>query len=166
MKAGKIITTHGLRGEVKVYPLTDSPDDFKRLKEVVVKKGDKTSRHRLERAARFKNVMVVKLSDIDDVDTARTYVDSLVLAERDQLKELRKDQYYEADLIGMKVSDERYGELGVLSEVLHTGANDVYSVRLEDGKELLLPAIHSCILDVDVDNKSMRVHVLDGLMEL
>ncbi len=166
MKAGKIITTHGLRGEVKVYPLTDSPDDFKRLKEVVVKKGDKTSCHRLEKAARFKNVMIVKLSDIDDVDTARTYVDSLLLAERDQLKELRKDQYYEADLIGMKVSDERYGELGVLSEVLHTGANDVYSVRLEDGKELLLPAIHSCILDVDVENKSMRVHVLDGLMEL
>ncbi len=166
LTAGKIITTHGLKGEVKVYPSTDSPEDFKKLKEVIVKKGDRTSRHMLERTARFKNVMIVKLSGIDDVDTAKTFVDALILADRSQFKELHKDQYYEADLIGMSVSDERYGELGILKEVLHTGANDVYSVRLKDGRELLLPAIHSCILEVDPESKSMKVHVLDGLMEL
>ena len=166
LTAGKIITTHGLKGEVKVYPSTDSPEDFKKLKEVIVKKGDRTGVHKHERAARFKNVLIVKLSGINDVDTARTLVDAVILAGRDQFKELHKDQYYEADLIGMSVSDERYGELGVLTDVLHTGANDVYSIRLKDGRELLLPAIHSCILEVDVEGRSMKVHVLDGLMEL
>ena len=166
LTAGKIITTHGLRGEVKVYPATDSPEDFKRLKEVIVKKGARQSRHKLEKAVRFKNVLIVKLSDIDDVETAKTLVEGLILADREQFKELEENRYYEADLIGMKVSDERYGELGVLSEVLHTGANDVYSVRREGKKDLLLPAIRSCILDVDVENKAMKVHVLDGLMEL
>ena len=114
----------------------------------------------------FKNVLIVKLSDIDDVETAKTLVEGLILADREQFKELEENRYYEADLIGMKVSDERYGELGVLSEILHTGANDVYSVRREGKKDLLLPAIRSCILDVDVENKAMKVHVLDGLMEL
>ena len=146
--------------------MTDSPDDLKRIKEVIVKKGDKTSLHRIEKASRFKNVLVVKLSDINDVETAKLYVDSLILADREQLKKLNDNQYYEADLIGMKVSDERFGELGVIDEVLHTGANDVYSVKLENGRELLLPAIRSCILEVDVENKAMKVHVLDGLMEL
>lgn len=166
LTAGKIITTHGLKGEVKVYPSTDSPNDFKRLKEVVIKKAPKESRHSIERVSRFKNVLIVKFSGIDDVDAAKGYVDGLVLADRSAFQPLKKNQYYEADLIGMEVSDERYGVLGKLDSVLHTGANDVYSVRKTDGGELLIPAIRSCILEVDVENKAMKVQLLDGLMEL
>lgn len=165
LTAGKIISTHGLKGEVKVYPYTDSPEDFKRLKEVVVTKGSARSVHKLERAACFKNVLIVKLSDIEDVERAKTFADSLVLADRKYFKELKENQYYEADLTGMTVSDERRGELGILEDIIHTGANDVYAVRLKDGSDLLLPAIRSCILEVDVENKAMRVRVPDGLME-
>ena len=78
---------------------------------------------------------------------------------------LKKDEYFIADLIGVEVFDEKDEKLGALEDVMQTGANDVYVIRLSDGKELLLPAIKECILSVDVEEKRMQVHVLDGLLD-
>ena len=78
---------------------------------------------------------------------------------------LRKDEYFIADLIGMQVDNEDGQPLGTLRDVLETGANDVYEVALADGGQVLIPAIRECILEVDVEQGRMRVHLLDGLLE-
>ncbi|MCR5627278.1 MAG: ribosome maturation factor RimM [Lachnospiraceae bacterium] len=161
---GNIVSTHGLKGEVKVYPAVDDPDHFFDLKKVLLKiKGEEIDTE-IERVKTFKNMLIVKFSCFKDVDEAYKGRNGEIYALRSDLPELEADQYYEADLLGLKVITEEGEELGVLDEILRTGANDVYSIKLKDRKELLLPAIHECVKEIDLENGIMKVHVLNGLM--
>jgi len=164
-QVGIIASTHGVRGEVKVFPTTDDVKRFKRLKNVLLDTGKEYLEWEIESVKFFKQFAILKFKGIDNINDIERYKGKSLYVTRENAVRLRKDEYFIADLIGIKVFDENGDELGILKDVIETGANDVYSIEMTDGKELLLPAIKECILDVDVENAIMKVHVLDGLMD-
>ena len=113
----------------------------------------------------FKQFAILKFRGIDTIDEAEKYRRKSLYVTRENAVRLQKDEYFIADLIGVKVLDEQEQELGTLEDVIETGANDVYQIRLKDGRQLLLPAIKECVLDVDVEAGRMKIHILDGLLE-
>ena len=167
LSVGQITSTHGLKGEVKVYPTTDDPEvRFKQLKEVILK----TPKEEIPvtvRSVRFsKNLALLKFEGIDGIDAVEKYKGAYICVPRDQAQKLGPDEYYEADLIGMEVVSDEGMKLGILSRVMHTGANDVYEIdpENEDSKSFLIPAIKECIKEVDVDSGLMTIHVMEGLL--
>ncbi len=162
---GIITSTHGVRGEVKVYPTTDDVRRFKRLKEVILDTGREKLVLEVEGVKFFKQMVILKFKGIDTLNDVEKYRQKSLYVTRVNAVRLSKDEYFIADLINLKVFDEENKELGVLEDVMSTGANDVYVIKLLDGRELLLPAIKQCILNVDIKNNSIQVHVLDGLLE-
>ena len=166
LKVGVITTTHGVRGEVKVYPTTDDPRRFRRLKEVVLDTGKEKMNLEIEGVKFFKQFVILKFKGLDNINDIEKYRQKSLYVTRKNAVRLQRDEYFIADLIGLKVQDEDGKELGTVKDVIETGANDVYEVEMADGKSLLLPAIKQCILNVDVENGMMQVHVLEGLLDL
>lgn len=166
LQVGIITSTHGVRGEVKVYPTTDDPRRFRRLKEVVLDTGKEKLNLEIEGVKFFKQYVIVKFKGLDNINNIEKYRQKSLYVTRKNAVRLQKDEYFIADLIGLKVQDEDGKVLGTVKDVIETGANDVYEVEMADGKSLLLPAIKQCILNVDVENGTMQVHVLEGLLDL
>ncbi|MBD5527981.1 MAG: 16S rRNA processing protein RimM [Lachnospiraceae bacterium] len=164
LQVGVVTTTHGVRGEVKVFPTTDDVNRFKKLKEVFLDIGKEKVRLEIEGVKFFKQMVILKFKGIDTLDDAAGYRQAGLYVTRENAVKLQKDEYFIADLIGVSVYDEADQLLGSLEDVMATGANDVYVIRMTDGRELLLPAIRQCILDVDVEQGRMKVHVLEGLI--
>ena len=165
LRVGVITSTHGVRGEVKVFPTTDDAKRFKTLKKVILD-GREPLELSIEQVKFFKNMVILKLKRYDNINDVETWRQRDLLITRDQAVELKEDEYFITDLIGLTVVNEEEAVLGRVKDVLETGANDVYVVELTGGKELLLPAIKDCILNVDLEGGRMKVHVLDGLMDL
>ena len=170
-QVGIITATHGLRGEVKVYPTTDDAKRFKRLKEVILALSEdgqlskgKSLVLEIESVKFFKQFVILKFKGLDRIEDVEKYRKYSLFVTRSNAVRLRKDEYFVADLIGLTVLDEDGTEIGILKDVLETGANDVYVITLKEGKELLLPAIKQCILAVDVEAGCIKVHILDGLL--
>ena len=166
LQVGIITSTHGVRGEVKVYPTTDDPRRFRRLKEVVLDTGKEKMNLEIEGVKFFKQFVILKFKGLDNINDIEKYRQKSLYVTRKNAVRLQRDEYFIADLIGLKVQDEDGKELGTVKDVIETGANDVYEVGMADGKSLLLPAIKQCILNVDVENGTMQVHVLEGLLDL
>ena len=166
LQVGIIASTHGVRGEVKVYPTTDDPRRFRRLKEVVLDTGKEKMNLGIEGVKFFKQFVILKFKGLDNINDIEKYRQKSLYVTRKNAVRLQRDEYFIADLIGLKVQDEDGKELGTVKDVIETGANDVYEVEMADGKSLLLPAIKQCILNVDVENGTMQVHVLEGLLDL
>ena len=166
LQVGIITSTHGVRGEVKVYPTTDDPRRFRRLKEVVLDTGREKLNLEIEGVKFFKQFVILKFKGLDNINDIEKYRQKSLYVTRKNAVRLQKDEYFIADLIGLKVQDEDGTELGPVKDVIETGANDVYEVEMADGRSLLLPAIKQCILNVDVENGMMQVHVLEGLLDL
>ena len=166
LQVGIITSTHGVRGEVKVYPTTDDPRRFRRLKEVVLDTGKEKMNLEIEGVKFFKQFVILKFKGLDNINDIEKYRQKSLYVTRKNAVRLQRDEYFIADLIGLKVQDEDGKELGTVKDVIETGANDVYEVEMADGKSLLLPAIKQCILNVDVVNGMMQVHVLEGLLDL
>ena len=166
LQVGIITSTHGVRGEVKVYPTTDDPRRFRRLKEVVLDTGREKINLEIEGVKFFKQFMILKFKGLDNINDIEKYRQKSLYVTRKNAVRLQRDEYFIADLIGLKVQDEDGTELGTVKDVIETGANDVYEVEMADGRSLLLPAIKQCILNVDVENGMMQVHVLEGLLDL
>ena len=165
LRVGVITSTHGVRGEVKVFPTTDDAKRFKTLKKVILD-GREPLELSIEQVKFFKNMVILKFKGYDNINDVETWRQRDLLITRDQAVELKEDEYFITDLIGLTVVNEEEAVLGRVKDVLETGANDVYVVELTGGKELLLPAIKDCILNVDLEDGRMKVHVLDGLMDL
>lgn len=165
LRVGVITSTHGVRGEVKVFPTTDDAKRFKTLKKVILD-GREPLELSIEQVKFFKNMVILKFKGYDNINDVETWRQRDLLITRDQAVELKEDEYFITDLIGLTVVSEDEAVLGRVKDVLETGANDVYVVELANGKELLLPAIKDCILNVDLEGGRMKVHVLDGLMDL
>lgn len=168
-QVGIITSTHGVRGEVKVFPTTDDAGRFKKLKEVILDTGNGSPDGgqtvlEIENVKFFKQFVILKFKGIDNLNDVEKYRQKSLYVTRKNAVKLRRDEYFIADLEGLKVLDEDEKEIGVLREVLETGANDVYIIDMTDGKELLLPAIKQCVLDVDVEAGFMKVHILEGLL--
>ena len=165
LRVGVITSTHGVRGEVKVFPTTDDAKRFKTLKKVILD-GREPLELSIEQVKFFKNMVILKFKGYDNINDVETWRQRDLLITRDQAVELKEDEYFITDLIGLTVVNEEEAVLGRVKDVLETGANDVYVVELTGGKELLLPAIKDCILNVDLEGGRMKVHVVDGLMDL
>ncbi|MCM1143373.1 MAG: ribosome maturation factor RimM [Blautia sp.] len=163
-QVGVITQTHGIRGEVKVFPTTDDAARFKRLKEVVLDTGKERLSMTIESVKFFKKFVILKFKGYNSINDIEKYKNGKLLVPREKAVKLQKDEYFVADLLGMRVVTEAGEMLGILKNVLETGANDVYVVEMEDKKELLLPAIKECILDIDMEQAVMSVHVMDGLL--
>ncbi len=164
LKVGIMSSTHGVRGEMKIFPTTDDVKRFRKLKEVLLDTGKEYITLEVEGVKFFRQFVIIKFKGYDSINDIEKYKGMSLYVTRENAVPLKKDEYFMADLIGLKVIDDEGKVLGELTDVLQTGANDVYEVKLEDGKDLLLPAIRQCILDVDIDEGIMRVHVLEGLM--
>lgn len=165
LRVGVIANTHGIKGEVKVYPTTDDINRFDNLKEAILDTGKDYINLKIQGVKYFKNMVIVKFKGIDNINDIEKYKGKYLLVTRENAVPLEENEYYIADLIDMEVYDENGDKLGVLYDVMQTGANDVYVIRLDSGKELLLPNIDQCILEVNVEDKKMKVHILEGLME-
>ena len=166
LRVGVISSTHGVRGEVKVYPTTDDPERFLDLDEVILDAGRAQIVLKIQNVKFFKNMVILKFKGYDNINDIEKYKGRDLLIRRDQAVDLDEDEYFITDLVGLKVVPEDGTVLGVLKEVMPTGANDVYIVSRKDGKELLLPAIKECIRNVDLEQGVMNIHLMDGLLDL
>lgn len=161
---GVITTAHGVHGEVKVFPTTDDANRFKKCKELLLDTGKELKPVKPVSVKFFKNLVILKLEGINTMDDALLYKGKTLYVTRENAVKCEKDEYFIADLIGLKVIDEDEKELGTISDVLQTGANDVYEVTMPGDKTFLMPAIKECILEVKVSEGYIKIHLMDGLI--
>ncbi len=165
LRVGVITTTHGLRGEVKVFPTTDDPKRFKKLKEVLLDTGKERRKLQVESVRFQKNLVILKFKEFDSINDVEQYKKCDLYVSRKNAVKLEENENFIVDLIGLHVVLEDGTEFGIMKDVLQTGANDVYIVEMLDGREVLLPAIPECILDVDLDSETMAIHLMKGLLD-
>lgn len=165
LRVGVIASTHGLKGEVKVFPTTDDPERFRDLKQVFLDTGNEYKSLNVAGVKFFKNQVILRFREFNDINEIEQYKGKDLLVTRDQAVPLKENENFITDLIDMEVYTDEDKRLGILTDVLQTGANDVYVVVTDEGKEVLLPAIPSCILEVNVEAARMTVHILEGLLE-
>lgn len=162
LEAGKIVNTHGIRGEVKIMPYCDSPEllcDFDRLF-----MGKSLKEIYIERSRVQKNMIICKIEGVDTPEDAEKLRNKMLYMHRDDL-ELDEDTYFIQDLIGMTVKDADTGEIyGIIDDVFQTGANDVYSIKNSD-KSYLVPAIADVVITTDIDSGIMTIRPLEGLFD-
>ena len=163
-RVGVIANTHGVRGEVKVFPTTQEPERFKKLKDVILDTGKEKIDLEVKSVRFFKNLVIVKFKGIDNINDIERYKRCPLLVERKDAVALEEDEYFIADMIGIQVVTEDDEPFGTLKDVMETGANDVYVIDTEEHGEVLVPAIRECILNVDIENQKMKIHLMDGLI--
>jgi 16S rRNA processing protein RimM len=163
LQVGVITTTHGVRGEVKVFPTTDDAGRFRKLKQVILDDGKEKRELEIASVKFFKNLVILKFKGIENINDVEKYRRATLWVTRENAVPLAENEYYIADLIGLNVISEDGEALGVVSDVLQTGANDVYVVSKEGTEDLLLPAIKECIKQIDIENGTMRVYLMPGL---
>ncbi|MEE0955741.1 MAG: ribosome maturation factor RimM [Eubacterium sp.] len=166
LKIGVLTSPHGIKGEMKVYPTTDSAERFRDLEKVTVMRHGAGTEMKVEGVRFFKNMVILKLSGIPDRNTAEEYRRCDLMIPREDAVKLEENQYFVGDLIGMKVFTENGEEFGLLYDIIETGANDVYVIKTAKYGDVMLPAIKDCILDVDPEQGRMKVHLLPGLVDL
>lgn len=165
MKVGIISSIHGVRGEVKVFPTTDDVKRFKHLKEVLLDTEKELLPLSIESVKFFKQFAILKFKGFDSPEEVQKFRGKALFVTRENAVKLKKDEYFIADLIGMKVRSEDDSVKGELKDVMQTGANDVYVIVLEDGRELLLPAIKECVLNISFEKNEIKIHLLEGLLD-
>ncbi|MFC0214312.1 ribosome maturation factor RimM [Paenibacillus chartarius] len=163
---GKIVNTHGIRGELKIWPQTDFAEErFEKGSELVIETPNGTCVPvSVETSRIHKNMVLVKFKQFDNINECEKYKGSLLKVEEKYLGELNEGEYYYHEIIGCKVVTEEGQELGTITEILTPGANDVWVVKPPKGKEVLLPVIDDVVLEVDVASKLVRVRLLEGLI--
>lgn len=165
LRVGVISSTHGIRGEVKVFPTTDDPMRFLDLKKVILNGKRETLNLEIENVKFFKNMVILKFKGIDNINDIERYKGCDLMVTREDAVPLEENEYFIADLIGLKVVTDKNEDFGILKDVLQTGANDVYIVETPDKKEVLLPYIEECILDINLETGIITAHIMDGLVD-
>ena len=168
LQVGAITTTHGVGGAVKVFPTTDDAKRFKKLKHVFMdigKNQQELKELEITQVKFFKNLVILKFKGFDSINDVEGWRGRPLYVTREQAVPCEEGEYFIADLIGLSVVSKEGEALGTITDVLQTGANDVYVVSQPGRTDLLLPAILDCILEVDMENRSMTVHVLPGLLD-
>ena len=165
LQAGVITSTHGIRGEVKVFPTTDDAQYFRELKKVYLDTGKEQIPLEIEHVKFFKQFAILKFKGIDNINDIEKYKGKSLMIDREDASTLGEDEYYIGDMIGMDVyTDDPAEHFGVLQDVLETGANDVYIIDSDRHGEVLVPAIRQCILRVDTEKNEMHIHLMEGLL--
>ena len=167
LRVGVITSTHGIRGEVKVFPTTDDVNRYKKLKKVILDSGKEHIDLEIQSVKFFKQFVIVKFKGIDNINDIEKYTKCELFVTRDNAVKLAPNENFICDLVGCNVVvDTDNSVLGVIKDVLITGANDVYVVEDDKKNEILLPVTKECVLDVDVDKKEVLVHLLPGLLDI
>ena len=164
MEIGQIVNTYGIKGFLKVVPYTDDITRFEDLKSIYIEIKNSLKTFIIEEVKYSKNLVLLKLKGIDDINTAEIYKNCYIKIDRKDAVKLPEDSYFIVDLIGIKVFTDNNEELGNIVDVYPTGANDIYVVKDELGKQVLLPAIGEVIKSVDIKDKRMIVHLIEGLV--
>ena len=164
-RVGIISSTHGIHGEVKVFPTTEPITRFQQIKEVFLDTGAEKILLKIEGVKFFKQFAILKFKGYNSINDIQKYKGKELWVSRENAVPLEENEYYIADLIGLTVSSDQGEALGELTDVLQTGANDVYIVKMENGKEVLFPAIAECVQSVDLEKGAMVVHVMEGLLD-
>lgn len=164
LQVGVITQTHGVRGEVKVFPTTDDVNRFKKLKQVILDTGKETMPLEIQSVKFFKQFVILKFKGIDNINDIEKYKRCSLYVTREHAVALEEDEYFIADMIGMEVCTEDGNIFGTLKDVIETGANDVYVIENAENGEVLVPAIKECIRSVDIEKGQMMIHLMDGLI--
>ena len=164
-QVGVISSTHGVHGEVKVYPTTDDPRRFLKLKEVLLDTQKGYMSLEVEKVRFFKQMVIIKFRGYDTIESIQMYRNCGLYVPREQAVPLQEDEYYVADLLGMDVYLEDDEHFGKIRDVMQSAANDVYVIASLSHGEVLLPAIADCVKTVSVEENRMTIHLLDGLVE-
>lgn len=165
LRVGVIANTHGVRGEVKVYPTTEDIKRFDYLKEAVIDTGKEKINVNVIGVKYFKNMVILKFEQYDNMDQVIPLKGMDLFVTRENAIPLAEGEHYIVDMIGCKIITDDGNTFGELTDVMQTGANDVYVVKTTDGKEVLLPAIKECVLEKDIENKVIKVHIMKGLLD-
>ncbi len=165
-QVGMIASTHGLQGEVNVFPTTEDPGRFKKLKKVTLhtQRGEELELD-IVSARFFKKFVIVKFKQFNDINEVEKFRGCELTIDRKDAIKLEPGEFYCADLIGLTIVDEEGTELGILTEILQTGANDVYEMTRKDSDEkVYIPAIKDCVKNIDVEERKIVIHVMPGLL--
>ncbi|MBO5597462.1 MAG: 16S rRNA processing protein RimM [Oribacterium sp.] len=168
LRVGTIVTTHGLKGEVKVYPTTDEPERFYDLKKVWLDRSGKMEnmiRLEVENVRFSKNLALVKFKEYDSIDDVMAIRKGELYVDRADAIPLEEGEYFVGDIIGCRVLDENDAELGTVKEFIETGAHDVMLVKTE-GKDLMIPYCDPFIIEKTPEEGYIRVHLIPGLLDL
>jgi 16S rRNA processing protein RimM len=164
LEIGQIVNTFGIKGMVKVKPFTDDVNKrFDNLKKVYIENKKSKKEYEIEEVKYHKNMVLIKFKGIENPEEANLLRESYLLVDRSSQKPLEKETYYIVDMIGLEVYTDEGENLGILEDIFNTGSNDIYVVKNEQGKQILLPAIGEVIQNIDMENKRIIVHLIPGL---
>jgi len=166
LRVGVITSTHGIKGEVKVFPTTDDPQRFKMLKHCEVHLKRENVELEVCSVKFFKQYVILKFKGYDSINDIEQFIKKDLMVTRENAVKCEPGEYFICDLIGLTVITDEGQELGELTEVLETGANNVYEVTAKSGKTILIPVIDQCIISHDMDKRTVTVHLLPGLLDL
>ncbi len=163
IQVGQIVNTRGIKGEIKIYPLTDDPARFYDLETLWINHKDSFLNFEIQAVSIHKNMVFLKLKGIDDINEAEKYKNDYVLIDRKDAIPLEEDQYFIFDLIGCDVRTLEGQYVGKVTDVLQTAANDIYVVKDKD-KEALIPAVAQFVKKVDIEEKCILIDPIEGLI--
>ena len=161
---GQVVNTVGLKGEIKINPFTDNLEQFDKGKKIILEKNKNQTEFEIEQVRFHKLQVILKLKGIDIIEKAEKLRNSYVIVKRKDKEELPEDTYYIVDLIGLNVYLEDNTLLGEITDVFPTGSNDVYVVKTEEGKQILLPAIKDVVKEVNLSENKMIINLIEGLI--
>ena len=161
---GQIVNTFGIKGFVKVKPFTDDLERFEELESIYIVKNKEFKEFNIEQIKYHKNLVLIKFKGIDDINIAEKYKNCYIKIKRENARKLPQNTYFIADLIGIKVYDENGNFLGRVDDIYNNKIHDIYVIKDDLGKQILLPSIKEVIKQVDIDNDKIVVHLIDGLV--
>ncbi len=164
LEIGQIVNTFGIKGMVKVKPFTDDIEQFEKLKKIYVKTKNSKKEYEIEQVKYHKNLILIKFVGIDKIEEAEILKGNYLIRDRENEEPLEEGTYYIVDLLGLEVFEEDGNLLGNVEDIYNTGSNDIYVVKNELGKQILLPAIADVIKKIDLENKKITVHLIKGLI--
>lgn len=161
---GQVVNTVGLKGDIKINPFTDNLEQFDKGKKIILEKNKNQTEFEIEQVRFHKLQVILKLKGIDIIEEAEKLRNSYVIVKRKDKEELPDNTYYIVDLIGLNVYLEDNTLLGEITDVFPTGSNDVYVVKTEEGKQILLPAIKDVVKEVNLSENKMIINLIEGLI--
>ena len=164
LEVGQIVNTFGVSGEVKVYPYTDDIKRFSKLKSVYIEKKSVMQEYKIQNVRYHKNMVIIKFENVENMNDAELLKNCYLKIDRKDAIKLPKDTFFIADLIGLDVYTDEGKLLGKVEDIYSTGSNDIYVVKDELGKQVLLPAIKDVLKDINLEERKITVHIIKGLI--
>lgn len=164
LEIGQIVNTFGIKGMVKVKPFTENVKRFDKLEKIYIENKKSRKEYEIEEVKYHKDMVLIKFKGINTLEEANLLRESCLIIDREKEEPLEEGTYYIVDMIGLEVYTEEGELLGKLEDIFNTGSNDIYVVKNELGKQILLPAIGEVIKQIDMENKKMIVHLISGLV--